>query len=134
VRSNVPRPNGVDFVRFFTDSKLGWDTDARILAVGATQQITPRIDLSLAAWMGWIDGRFPRGGSTADALEGPNQIDLTYGSAEAAISVQVRPELRLGLAYRFDGYRDDARLDEPKRDGHDHAVTLSATWDFELGE
>lgn len=130
VRSNVPRPNGAAFVRFFRDSELGWESDARILAIGGTQQLTRRIDLSLTGWMGFVDGRFPRGGSTADALEEPNRIDLTYGSAEAAIGVQVLPALRLGFAYRYDAYKDDARLDEPDRDGHDHALTLSATYEF----
>jgi hypothetical protein len=132
IRSNVPRPNGADFVRFFRDSDLGWDTDARIVAIGGLQQITRRIDLSLAGWLGFVDGRFGSGGATAAAIEGPNRIDLTYGSAEATVGVQIRPELRIGLAYRYDAYRDDARLDEPKRDGHDHALTLSATYDFEL--
>jgi len=135
VRSNVVRPSTDPdrFLRFYRDSKLGWKTDARILAVGGTQQITRKIDLSLMGWMGFIDGRFPRGGSTADAMEPPNRIDLTYGSAEAATGFQVLPALRLGLAYRYDGYKDDARLDEPKRDGHDHSVTLSATYDFAIG-
>ena len=76
--------------------------DARILAVGGTQQVTRTFDLSLAGWLGFVDGRFPRGGSTANALVDPNQIDLTYGSSEAAVGVQIRPELRLGLAYRFE--------------------------------
>jgi len=132
VRSNVPRPNGAAFVRFFRDSELGWDSDARILAIGGNQQLTRKIDLSLGGWMGFVDGNFPRGGSTADALEAPNRIDLTYGSAEAAVGVQVLPALRLGLAYRYDAYKDDARLDEPKRDGHDHAITLTATYDFDI--
>ena len=42
-------------------------------------------------------------------------------------------QLRLGLAYRFDHYRDDARIDAPDLDGHDHSVTLSATYDFAFG-
>jgi hypothetical protein len=132
LRSNAPRLNGAAFVRFFRDSDLGYESDARILALGGTQRITPKIDLSLMGWMGFVDGRFPRGGSTADALEAPNQIDLTYGSVEAAIGVQVLPALRLGFAYRYDAYKDDARLDEPNRDGHDHAVTLSATYEFAI--
>ena len=131
IRSNVPRPTA-NAVRFFRDSNLGWNTDSRILAVGGIEQLTKRIDLSLAGWMGFIDGRFGRGGATADALEVPNQIDLTYGSAEAALGFQLRRDLRLGLAYRYDGYKDDARVDEPNRDGHDHSITMSATWDFEL--
>ena len=51
---------------------------------------------------------------------------------EAAVGVQLRTDLRVGLAYRFDRYRDDAQLDEPNLDGHDHSVTLSATYDFEF--
>jgi hypothetical protein len=47
--------------------------------------------------------------------------------------VRVLPQLRLGLAYRFDHYRDDARIDAPDLDGHDHSVTLSATYDFAFG-
>lgn len=135
VRSNVPRvnPNPDRFLRFYRDSNLGWETDSRILAVGGTQQIGPKLDVSLMGWMGFIDGRFPRGGSTADALEDVNRIELTYGSAEAAAGFQVLPALRLGLAYRYDGFKDDARLDEPKRDGHDHSVTISATYDFAIG-
>jgi hypothetical protein len=131
IRSNVPRPT--PSVRFFRDSNLGWETDSRILAIGGTQQLGRRVDLSLMGWMGFIDGRFPRGGSTANAMEPPNRIDLTYGSAEAAVGVQALPALRIGFAYRYDGYKDDARLDEPKRDGHDHSVTLSATYDFAIG-
>jgi len=132
VRSNVPRFNGADFVRFYLDSRLGWNSDARILAIGATQQITRRIDVSIAGWTGFVSGRYDLGETTADALNDPNEIDLTYGSTEAAVGVQVLPALRVGLAYRYDAFKDDARLDEPKRDGHDHAVTLSATYDFEL--
>jgi hypothetical protein len=132
VRSNVVRPTGEAFLEFYRDSDLGWETDARILALGATQQVTRAIDLSLAGWLAYVDGEFGRGGHTADALNHPNTIDLAYGSIEAAAGIQLRPELRLGLAYRFDAYRDDARQDEPKRDGRDHAITLSATYEFSI--
>jgi hypothetical protein len=44
--------------------------------------------------------------------------------------VQLRPDLRIGLAYRFDRYQDGAQLDEPNLDGHDQSLTLSATYDF----
>ncbi|RIK94651.1 MAG: hypothetical protein DCC71_23410, partial [Proteobacteria bacterium] len=124
LRSNVPRPNGAAFLRFFVDSELGWQSHVRVLALGGTLRLTRAVDFSLGGWLTWADGRFPRGGQSADALDPPNEIDLTYASAEAALGVQVRPDLRLGLAYRFDRYRDDARLDEPDLDGHDHAVTL----------
>jgi hypothetical protein len=130
VRSNVPRPNGADFVRFFRDAELGWETDARILAIGATQRVTRAIDFSIGGWLGYVDGSFDENSATAAAIDPPNRIDLAFGSAEAALGAQVHRALRLGLAYRFDAYRDDARLDEPRRDGHDHAVTLSVTYDF----
>jgi hypothetical protein len=132
VRSNVVRPIGGEFLEFYRDSDLGWETDARILALGATQQVTRAIDVSLAGWLAWVDGEFERGGHTADAMNHPNRIDLAYGSIEAATGWQLRPDLRLGLAYRFDAYRDDARQGEPKRDGRDHAITLSATYEFSI--
>lgn len=133
IRSNVPRPNGAAFLRFYIDSELGWESDVRMLAVGGTQQVTRDVDVSLGGWFGWVDAHVPRGGQTADAIDGATRIDLFYASAEAATSVRVLPQVRLGLAYRFDHYRDDARVDSPDLDGHDHSVTLSATWDFAFG-
>jgi hypothetical protein len=133
LRSNVPRPNGAAFVRFFLDSELGWESDVRMLALGGVHQVTRAVDVSLGGWFGWVDAKLPRGGQTADAIESATRIDLFYASAEAATGVRVLPQLRLGLAYRFDHYRDDARIDAPDLDGHDHSVTLSATYDFAFG-
>jgi hypothetical protein len=133
LRSNVPRPNGAAFVRFFLDSELGWESDVRMLALGGVHQVTRAVDVSLGGWFGWVDAKLPRGGQTADAIENATRIDLFYASAEAATGVRVLPQLRLGLAYRFDHYRDDARIDAPDLDGHDHSVTLSATYDFAFG-
>jgi hypothetical protein len=132
LRSNVPRPNGEAFLRFYLDSELGWESHVRVFAIGGTQQITRNIDVSLGGWLTVADGNFDSGGTTADALEPPNVIDLQQASIEAAVGVQVRPELRIGLAYRFDRYRNGAQLDEPNLDGHDQSLTLSATYDFEL--
>jgi hypothetical protein len=132
VRSNVPRPNGVDFVRFYLDSELGWDTDMRVFALGGTQQITRKIDFSLGGWLMLADGNFEGDSDTATALEDVDQIDLRQLSLEAALGVQVRSDLRLGLAYRFDRFRNESRVDEPDLDGHDHAITISATYDFEF--
>ena len=132
LRSNVPRPNGEAFLRFYIDSNLGWESHVRVYAIGGTQQITRRIDFSLNAWLMLADGNFDRGGSTASALNPPNEIDLNQTSIEAAFGVQLRPDLHVGLAYRFDRYRDGAQLDEPNLDGHDQSVTLSATYDFEF--
>jgi hypothetical protein len=133
VRSNVPRPNGAAFVRFFLDSELGWQSDVRMFAVGGLHQVTSAVDVSLGGWLGWVDAKLPRGGQTADAITNATQIDLFYASTEAAVGVRVLPSLRVGLAYRFDTYRDDARIDSPDLDGHDHSVTLSATYDFAFG-
>jgi hypothetical protein len=104
----------------------------RVFAIGGTQQITRNIDVSLGGWLTVADGNFDNGGTTADALEPPNVIDLQQASIEAAVGVQLRPELRIGLAYRFERYRNGAQLDEPNLDGHDQSLTLSATYDFEL--
>jgi hypothetical protein len=132
LRSNAPRPNGAAIVRFYIDSDLGWESHVQVFAVGGTQQLTRSIDFSLGGWLTLADGNFDRGGSTADALNPPNEIDISQTSIEAALGVQVRPDLRVGLAYRFDRYRDGAQLDEPNLDGHDQSVTLSATYDFEF--
>jgi hypothetical protein len=132
LRSNVPRPNGAAFLRFYIDSDLGWESHVQVFAVGGTQQLTRNIDFSLNGWLTLADGNFDHGASTSDALNPPNEIDITQTSIEAALGVQVRPDLRLGLSYRFDRYRDGAQLDEPNLDGHDQSVTLSATYDFEL--
>lgn len=132
VRSNVPRFNGAPFLRFYVDSELGWRSDVQMLVVGGTRQINEQVDVSLSGWVTWANADFPRGGSTAQVLETVNEIDLTIASLEAAVGVQLRPDLRVGLAYRTDSYHDGARLDSPDIDGRDHAVTLSATWDFAL--
>ncbi len=132
LRSNVPRPNGEAFLRFYIDSELGWASHVQVFAVGGTQRLTRRIDFSLNGWLTLADGNFDDGGSTADALDPPNGIDISQTSIEAAFGVQLRPDLRVGLAYRFDRYRDGAQLDEPNLDGHDQSVTLSATYDFEF--
>ena len=130
LRSNVPRPNGEAFLRFYIDSDLGWESHLQVLAAGGTQQLTRNIDFSLNGWLTFADGNFDRGGSTADALNPPNEIDMNQTSVEAAFGVQLRPDLRIGLAYRFDRYRDGAQLDEPNLDGHGQSLTLSATYDF----
>lgn len=132
LRSNVPRPNGAEFLRFYIDSDLGWESHVQVFAIGGTQQLTRSIDFSLNGWLMLADGDFDDGGSTAAALNPPNEIDISQTSIEAAFGVQLRPDLRVGLAYRFDRYRDGAQLDEPNLDGHDQSLTLSATYDFEF--
>ncbi len=133
LRSNVPRPSGPAILRFYIDSDLGWESRVQVFAIGGAQQLTRSIDFSLNAWLMLADGNFDDGGSTASALNPPNEIDVSQTSIEASLGMQVRPDLRLGLAYRFDRYRDGAQLDEPNLDGHDQSVTFSATYDFHFG-
>jgi hypothetical protein len=132
VRSNVPRPNGEAFVRFYVDSELAYESDVQVFALGGTQQLTRNIDFSLGGWLMLADGDYEGASSTARALRAVNDFSLRQLSLEAAIGVQVRSDLRLGLAYRFDQFHDDAPLDESGLDGQDHAVTISATYDFEF--
>ena len=58
IRSNVPRPNGANFLRFYIDSELGYESDMRVFALGGTRQITRNIDFSLGSWLMLADGNF----------------------------------------------------------------------------
>jgi hypothetical protein len=132
VRSNVPRPNGLAFLRFYLDSEIGWDSDVRVFALGGTQQLTRNLDFSLGGWLMLTDGNAAGDSATANAIDDVNRIDLRQLSVEAAFGLKLRSDLRLGLAYRFDHFRNDSRVDEPNLDGQDHSVTISATYDFEF--
>jgi hypothetical protein len=132
VRSNVPRPNGEAFLRFYLDSEIGWDSDVRVFALGGTQRITRNLDVSLGGWLMLADGDVEGDSAAAAAIEDVNRIDLRQLSLEAALGLKLRSDLRLGLAYRFDRFRNESQLDEPNLDGQDHSLTISATWDFEF--
>ena len=131
VRSNVPRFNGPPFLRFYLDSHIGWQSDAMVLAVGATRALADALDLALAATLTKLDARFPGDDPTAAVLEEVDRIEVTIASLEAGLGVQVAPRVRLGVGWRSDRYHDAARIDEPNLDGWQHALTLSATIDFE---
>jgi hypothetical protein len=130
VRSNVPRYVGAPDVRFYLDSELGWRGDARVLAIGATHAVGPRVDLGLGGTLTRLEGEVARGGHTADVLERVNGIDLTIAALDAGIGVRVTERLRVGLDWRSAVYHDGSRIDEPDLNGWQHALTLSGQVDF----
>jgi hypothetical protein len=134
IRSNVPRFNGPPFLSFYLDSFPEWRADMKVFALGATWQVTDRIDLGVDGMLTTVDARFPGNAPMSVALQVANRMDVRISSLEASMGVQVTPQWKLGFGLRTDAYSNRDHLDAPNPGGRDYTVLLSATYDFSLFE
>jgi long-subunit fatty acid transport protein len=104
----------------------------KVFALGATWQVTDRIDVGVDGMLTTVDARFPGTAPTPIALQVANRMDVRISSLEASMGVQVSPQWKLGVGVRTDAYSNPDHLDAPNPGGRNYTLLLSATYDFSL--